>query len=187
AALLFSWVATAAGQTGVCADADTCKVATDRPAALLIFPKVEVDPANGIDTVIQVASVADQPVSMRCSYLNANGHCSNDGSVCRSNADCPASAICTQGWNETDFRVTLTRLQPLSWNASQGLTFLPCDFLNPDGGSCVQRNDGRIPPVPEEPFLGELKCIEVDDSDAPLDFNDLIGEATRIRSQGELL
>src|SRR5262245_21724424 len=83
AALVLAWAATAAGQTGLCVDLDSCQVATDRPAALLVFPKIEVDPANGLDTVIQVASVADQPVSMRCSYLNANGHCSSDGSPCR--------------------------------------------------------------------------------------------------------
>lgn len=180
-AAVLALATTAGAQTNSCFDADTCKVATDRPAAILIYPRVEVDPANGVDTVIQIANTSEAPVGIRCSYINANGHCSNNGEVCRTSLDC-GGASCTAGWSETDFRVTLTKQQPISWNASQGLPFLPCDILAPGGTSCLQRNDGRIPPAPETPFLGELKCIEVDDSDAPLDSNDLIGEATAIRA-----
>jgi hypothetical protein len=182
---LLAWAAAAAAQTNECVDASTCKVATDRPAAILVYPRVEVNADQGIDTVIQLTNTSEAPVGVRCSYLNANGHCSSTGEPCRSSSDCGGSS-CVQGWSETDFRITLTKLQPLSWNASQGLSFLPCDFLSGQAG-CVQRNDGRIPPVPETPFIGELKCIEVDDSDAPIDSNDLIGEATTIRALGTAL
>jgi len=182
--LVLAWSGAASAQTGFCGDVDTCKVATDRPAAVLIYPKIEVDPDAGVDTVVQLTTVSEAPVSVRCSYLNANGHCSNDDSICFADIQCSGFARCEQSWSETDFRITLTRLQPLSWNASQGLTVLPCDFFTGGGVGCLQRNDGRIPPVPEDTFIGELKCIEVDDSDAPLDFNDLIGEATTVRSDG---
>jgi hypothetical protein len=182
---LLSLAATATAQTGSCFDVDSCRVATDRPAAILIYPRVEVDPARGVDTVVHLVNTSEAPVGVRCSYVNANGHCTNSGEVCRTSLEC-GGGVCTAGWSETDFRITLTRLQPISWNVSQGLPFLPCDFLSGQG-SCQQRNDGRIPPAPETPFLGELKCIEVDDSDAPLDLNDLVGEATVIRASGGLL
>ena len=178
-------VAAAGAQTGACFDVDSCKVATDRPAAVVVYPKIVVDPELGVDTVIHLVNTSEGAVSARCSYVNANGHCSDDDSVCRNDGDCAGAARCVQGWSETDFRITLTRLQPLSWNASQGVSFLPCDFNSPEGRSCVERNDGRIPPVGETPFQGELKCIEVDDADAPIDSNDLVGEATTIRSAGD--
>lgn len=181
---LAGMVAPAAAQTNSCFDVDTCKVASDRPASVLVFPTIRVDPATGTDTVVQLVNVGGGPSSVRCSYLNANGHCSNDNSVCRTSADC-GGATCVPGWSETDFRVTLTANQPISWNVSQGLSSLPCDLFS--SHPCQQRADGRIPPVPEEPFLGELKCVQVDDADAPVDFNELIGEATTIRAQGTAL
>ena len=39
-------------------------------------------------------------------------------------------------------------------------------------------NSGSIPAVSEDPFFGELKCVEVDENNAPVDRNDLKGEAT---------
>ena len=180
------WTAAAYGQTGACGDADTCKVATDRPAAVLIYPRIHVDPANGVDTVIQLTNTSEAPIGVRCSYLNTNGHCSNNNAVCRTSAEC-GGGTCVPGWVETDFRVTLTRLQPISWNASQGLAFLPCDPLSPDRAPCLGLNDGRILAVPETPFLGELRCVEVSDSDAPLDFNVLVGSASTIRADGSAL
>ena len=37
---------------------------------------------------------------------------------------------------------------------------------------------GYIRPVPEDPFMGELKCVEVDDDDDPVPANHIKGEAT---------
>ena len=37
-------------------------------------------------------------------------------------------------------------------------------------------NEGLIPPSAEDPFIGELKCIAVDEGLAPVARNDLIGE-----------
>lgn len=187
AALLLLSSTGAGAQTGACFDVDSCKAATDRPASLLVFPKIAVDSDAGVDTVIHLVNVSPQPTGVRCSYLNATSRCQNDGSPCETNSDCPGFASCVAGWVETDFRVTLTQNQPLSWNASRGLTFLPCDFSSPDGVACAGRNDGRIPPVAETPFIGELKCIQVDDADAPLDFNELTGAATVIRADGGLI
>jgi hypothetical protein len=45
-------------------------------------------------------------------------------------------------------------------------------------GPAGQSNEGsRIPPAPEEPFVGELKCIAVDESGAAVANNVLHGEA----------
>lgn len=46
------------------------------------------------------------------------------------------------------------------------------------GGPGGQFNQGRIPPVSENPFQGELKCVQVGDDELPIDQNDLKGEAT---------
>jgi len=49
-----------------------------------------------------------------------------------------------------------------------------------------QTNEGsRIPPAPEEPFVGELKCIAVDESGAPVAHNVLKGEALIGRMAGD--
>ena len=40
-----------------------------------------------------------------------------------------------------------------------------------------QVNEGLVPVSPEDPFIGELECIALDDSGAPVARNDLIGEA----------
>jgi hypothetical protein len=91
----------------------------------------------------------------------------------------------------------LTANQPIQWKASEGLADddlpLPVGVCvrNPSrtcgsdsdcnpfpGGTCTQSNQGtRIPPVPEDPFIGELKCIAVDENGAPVGRNDLKGEA----------
>jgi hypothetical protein len=76
-----------------------------------------------------------------------------------------------------DFSMTLTPFQPIAWSVSNPPTFLPCDPLDPNAG-CLDENSGRPDPV-EDVFQGELKCVQVDgDTDAPVDQNDLKGEAT---------
>jgi hypothetical protein len=108
--------------------------------------------------------------------------------------------ICRPDWNETDFRIRLTPRQPLGWLASQGLSgfdpFPPKTFgtfpidgvtnCGLSGGSpgtpgptCTSSNVGSaIPPVPESPFNGSLRCIAVDDDNVPVDRNVLKGEQT---------
>jgi hypothetical protein len=45
-------------------------------------------------------------------------------------------------------------------------------------GETCESASGSVPGVPEDPFRGELKCVEVDTSDVPVGANDLKIEAT---------
>jgi len=167
-------------------------VSSTNAAAILIFPKVVVDTttaspdANGkpmerTDTIIQITNTADVPVNVRCFWVDANGHCSNSGKICNPVGDpvdtndiCGPVEFCNPGWQETDFAFRLTPKQPIVFVASKGLPDLPLSDI-PNNG---QFSGGSILPVGEDPFVGELKCIEVDDSEQPTDRNDLKGEAT---------
>jgi hypothetical protein len=138
-----------------------------------------------IDTTIQLSNTSDQEVFLRCFYVNANSHCSNDPSrVCGNHADCNldqvSGGLCQPGWLEVDFEISLTPHQPLLWNLSQGLPKLPCTDApcNPDGQGGLFENLGNIPPANEDPFMGELKCIRVNENNEPTDRNDIKGEAT---------
>ena len=177
--------------TGVRAD-----VGSDRPAAILVFPKILVDtedppntPRGRIDTLIRISNVSDEPVSLKCFYVNANGHCrASPGTICDpydlgAVNDCAPNDPCLPGWLETDFFVNLTPGQPVAWLASQGAT--RCDLSpNPDV-PCLplpQNADSRVPPVAENPFIGYMKCIAVDRNDVPEELNVLIGDAQFVRS-----
>ena len=188
------------------AKADTT---SDRAAALLVWPKIVAD-STGIcvdeysedngracnlvncdgdgayckrtDTLIQVANLANKVVAAHCFYINSNSHCTHNGAVCTSSSDCVMEGgyigVCRPGWNELNFDIRLTRDQPLVWSALEGL-----------GGSDLPLpgNAGtRVPPVPEVPFIGELKCVQIDTASADrwpavcaagACVNDLIGQA----------
>ena len=142
-------------------------VSSTNPAAILVFPKLVVDTTAipPTDTIIQITNTADNPVNVRCFYVNANGHCSDNFLVCNPNGDpagnpCGSFGSCVAGWNETDFAFRLTAHQPISWVVSQGLSDLPLSSI-PSGNG--QFNSGSVPPAPENPMLGELKCVEVGD------------------------
>jgi hypothetical protein len=119
---------------------------SDKPAAILVWPKVVVDTSDNLststgstDTLIQLSSVVPTTGSAtlniagvkqaHCFYVNATGHCSNGaGTGCLSSDDCAIGTtigVCTPGWSETDFDVRLTPEQPLAWLASDGLRNLP--------------------------------------------------------------
>ncbi len=164
-------------------------VTSDRAAAILVMPKLIFDSrgrfnlnADPTDTEIQITNVSNQSVNVRCFYVNANSHCSNSPeNVCFTTADCQVygrGGLCFEGWIETDFEFTLSPRQPIVWRISEGLFTLPLA----DTG----QNSGSIPAVSEDPFFGELKCVEVDENNAPIDRNDLKGEATIVAvSTGE--
>lgn len=148
-----------------------------------------------------------------CYYINATRHCVlNPGVSCQSASDCTAAGGggCASGWEATDFDVILTKDQPLGWYASDGLSRsefpltgggvcnspvgFPCtkdsDCAFP-GGICTigDNNSGSsIPPVPEDPFVGALRCIEYDLSKNPAipdqsaTTNTLKGEGTILRN-----
>jgi hypothetical protein len=177
---LLAGVCAVLGGTLLWTGTSVADVTSDRAAGLLVFPKLIYDSVgrfneNNIpsDTEIQISNVSDQQVNVLCFYVNANSHCSNQlETVCSINADCPSGGVCTANWVEVDFEFSLTPHQPIMWRISDGLATLPLD------GAAPPNNTGFIPPVNEDPFFGELKCIEVDENRAPVDRNDLKGEVT---------
>jgi hypothetical protein len=217
-------IVTALVISGVAARAD---IASDKPAAIVIYPKVAVDTTKGVDTVVRLSNTNQTtPILVHCFYLDANSHCSGgaaEGSICTSDPTiCSGGGLCIPGWQEVDFRLQLTGGQPIEWKASDGLRDgrtcdggsndgKPCKVAddcpsgsctlgiplttgicqrNPNvacgtdadcnpfpGGACTQSNSGtRIPGVPEDPFVGELKCIAIDGNGVPVPRNELKGE-----------
>lgn len=181
-------------------------VASDKPAALLIYPKIQVDTSLGISTTVRLTNTSAAPIDVMCFYVNANSHCSGTGAYCSPTVPCAGTGAgqCTPGWVETDFRIRLTSFQPIYWLAKNGLGYgtpilpggLPiqygvcignmsitcgadadCQAFN--AGFCTPSNAGtRIPPVSEDPFIGELKCLAIDAATGtPVVRNDLKGEA----------
>lgn len=162
----------------VLAGAAQAAVTTTNPAGLIVFPKLLLDRDNVDDTIIQLSNTSDQLVHVRCYLVNANAHCSNNPTqVCRESEEC-GGGFCLDGWTETDFRFTLTKFQPIAWRLSEGLQNFPLDGLNTIGQDGQFNQDSNIPPAPETPFIGELKCFQVDEGDNPVARNDLKGEAT---------
>lgn len=185
-------------------------VASDKPGAILIFPKVVVDPSGvlgplaGTDTELQVVNTSNSVVAAKCFIINQTSHCSNTGEACTAaNAaeQCPGGAClppCSPRVAETDFFITLTKRQPISWKASEGLSNseFPCATTNTTDPGCIggqSSGNSSIPGVQEVPFVGEIKCVEVDkDTFAPTNgldpsnnfIGDLKGEATIVASDG---
>src|SRR5262245_53192513 len=138
-------------------------------------------PGAARDTVVQLTNTSEFLTKVLCFYTNTNSHCSNDPEQICTDENfrdvCPRGGLCVQGWVETDFHLTLTKRQPLSWSVNDGLSSLPL-ANRPGQGSPPQMNEGSIPPAPEVPFTGELFCVEVAlDTELPSDRNDFKGEA----------
>ena len=190
---------------------DPTGVTTNESAAIVLYPKLKVDlntcvagtcsltatactenddcqdPAvAGVDTLIQLTNTSEFLTKVHCFYTNTNSHCSNSPATICTEANfrdvCPAGGLCIPGWQETDFRLTLTKRQPLSWSVNDGLSSLPL-ASTPGQGNPPQFNEGSIPPVLEVPFTGELLCIQVDvTTELPADRNDLKGEASIVKT-----
>jgi len=117
-------------------------VASDLPAAQLIYPRIVVNSNQFVNTQVRLTNTSPYPVSMHCFYVNANGHCSKSLAVCggTSGYSCDSSeGSCKPGWMETDFRVNLTSYQPLEWSARDGLS-KACDSSTPT--NCIPINYG---------------------------------------------
>ena len=173
---------------GLTARAGAQVMASDETAGYVVFPKIIVEESGpglvGVDTLVQLTNTnTTDPIRVNCWYVNANSHCGDQfGPICESNAEC-GGAQCIPGWVPGDFFLVLTRQQPLAWSARDGLagSDVPCSLFS--GSSCTQTSDGAVPPLPTR-FRGELKCVEVDmASEAPVDANDIKGEATIISVQ----
>jgi len=169
------------------------RVASDEAAGLVIFPKIIVDTSGvftgglRVDTVVQLTNVSTDPNSLirvNCWYVSGNRVCDNDpGRICLSTSDCQIPGVClAPTCSADDFQLTLTPGQPLAWRVSDPPAFLPCDPDNPNPpngpAGCPRDNEHAAIPLTEDPFRGELKCVEVDDGEAPVARNDLKGEAT---------
>lgn len=189
---------------GMLAGPAFAQVTTERSASILVFPKIVYrtgDPtkAGGTttdDTEIQMSNTSNSVVYVHCFYVNA----------APIDPELPPGPTNPPQWQEVDFDLLLTKQQPTHWVISEGRTTNPFDPTCSLRGQCIgggnngqpcedAENDcsdglcsntvcndagfdpGRIPPVPFG-FTGELKCIEVDQSGAPISGNHLKGEAT---------
>lgn len=176
-------------------------VASDKPGAILIFPKVVVDSSGSLfgaptDTEIQITNASNSVISARCWWVNSTSYCSNNLQPCTSETEsgasprCGGAGLCVQQWTERDFRFTLTKRQPISFTGLNGLPQFPLADSNAIGGQSNNNQDGSpssIPGVISDPFIGELKCVQVDPNSflpapgfnpANIGAGDLTGHAT---------
>lgn len=142
---------------------------TTNPASILVFPKVVFDDTTTanttVDTVIQITNTSPVPVNVRCYLVNAVPSFTPGITT--------LPPITTTGCVETDFAFTLSPFQPIMWRLSAGTTNDPIA-----AAALFMNSSAAIPQAPMDPMYGELKCIEVDGSEAPTDGNDLKGEAS---------
>jgi hypothetical protein len=190
-----SWVSVVAVTAVMLGAGPVAAVSSDRAAAIVDFPLIAVggylagavapgaqaeNGFGGVETLVQLGNVSELPVNAHCFYENANAHCSNTGEICgplveNTSVEC---GTCVPGCSEIDFWVRLTPRQPIAWLVSTGMSELPIDGSVRVGIGGSSNAGSRIPPVPEAPFMGSLKCIVVDDTGTPIDQNVLKGEAT---------
>ena len=98
-------------------------IASDHPAAILVFPKLLVDTVNGLDTLIRLSNVSDTALDVYCFYVNATPICSATGGSCFPNQlSCQAEVggqiflgTCIPNWQPNDFTFRLTQDQPTGW------------------------------------------------------------------------
>lgn len=145
-------------------------VTIEQSASILVFPKVIADGTR--DTIIQITNTSNSMVHAHCFYVNG------------APSD-PDDSDSTPLWTEIDFDIWLTKQQPTHWvvsegrlddNTDQNCRLFPTPITDCNGAGF---DPGRVPPQVDY-FTGELKCIEVDASGAPLPGNHLKGEATII-------
>jgi hypothetical protein len=166
------------------------------------------------DTLLNISSTATGSLKQaHCYMVNATSHCSNNGQACLTSSTCDGGT-CEPRWNEIDFNIFITQEQPLGWLASEGMSHSSIPIGNQGAGRCSndpgricisnaqcpggtcqigphggQSNIGTgIPPVPEDPFIGAITCIQYDPTQNPpipdqsTTTNALIGEATIFRA-----
>lgn len=212
------WALCAGASLAVLVGVAQARSTTNRPASIVVWPKIIVDSSGVLfgvptDTKVMLSNTNSTGIKQaHCFYINATGHCSNDGSACRDSRDCEL-AECIPSWSETDFDVILTQEQPLAWYASDGLSRgqfplegpfrcnppfvnLQCftDAQCPTNVGCNtgQSNLGSaIPPAPEDPFIGALVCIQYtggsqSEPDQTATRDRLYGDATIVRLVPEI-
>ena len=156
------------------ASAARADIVSDQSAAILIYPKIVVD-TNGVftdgrptNTVLQLTNTSNSVVAARCVFVDTTSRCDGDGIACTAEtaaARCGSTDRCIQRWVPRDFRMTLTKRQPIAWDVSAGMLQFPCESGGCPFGQSNTSADGfpsAIPPVADDPFFGELKCVQVD-------------------------
>ena len=163
-------------------------VASDRTAGYIVFPDVEVDligqfsPGRSVDTIFELTNTATTGCRIvHCFYVDATNHCANAPSrACRTSADCGGGSCGIFSGTAPDCRytrnfwVSLSAGQAIGWSAGHG-------GVVPPDRDCSRPDLAIIPPVGNDVVIGELKCVEVADSNPgapPINANDLKGEAT---------
>jgi hypothetical protein len=158
----------AAALVGLMASGAAADVTTERSASIIVFPKVIADGTR--DTIIQITNTSNSMVHAHCFYVNAAPVLPDE----------PPGPGNPPQWQEIDFDIQLTKQQPTHWVVSLGrlvdLSDPRCSVSDTDCND-AGFDPGRVPPQVED-FVGELKCVEVDSSGAPLAGNHLKGEAT---------
>jgi hypothetical protein len=157
-------------------------VTTERGSSILIFPRVLSDSAgvqtgSPVDTIIQISNTSNSMVFAHCFYVNS----------APVNPFFPPGVFNPPLWQEVDFDIWLTKQQPTHWVVSSGRREDPTDrACTRDYRDCSGAgfDPGLIPPV-SDPFVGELKCVQVDAAGAPINGNQLKGEATIITPEGD--
>jgi hypothetical protein len=174
--------------------------ASDLPGGYVVVPKIVVHTTGGdpavapggiaIDTLVQMSNTNEgAAITVDCWWINANSHCGgpcdpllSECIVCENNAQCPPGLNCVPDWGVSDFQVTLTPGQPIGFTAAGGLSDVPCNTFPNDEPTCQSAGGGFVRGVPEDPFRGELKCVQVDANDIPVARSDLKIEATVVRT-----
>lgn len=149
---------------------------SDRPAALLTFPYVVVDQAQGLDTRLRVINTDAEPIDVACGLENTTAHCqSAPQQVCDTRNDCPVGDQCVSGLQVSRFAFRLAAAQPIAWQLSAGAP-LP-----------LPENGGPIPAAPANPMRGVLRCFAANPDGSPSARNALVGEAIVERAGTALL
>lgn len=167
-------------------------VTSDESAGFIVLPRIVSDADDIFDTgtatntVVQLTNTSGDPVTVHCFYVNATGTCSSGdnspgagtatpGSECRDASDCAGTnPTCVGQCSAADFTVTLTPQQPVGWVVESGI-------------QVAAPGTGDVPPVNLDYFTGELKCIQVNDSQSatPVNANDLQAVATIYRTSDD--
>ena len=188
----------AAALVGMVASGAAAEVTTELSASILVFPKVVADGTR--DTIIQITNTSNSMVHAHCFYVNGALTFPFGPDGLPNTGDEGPSEFNPPLWTEIDFDIWLTKQQPTYWLVSEGRLVNPADpscsnelgaKMAPSSSaeegkkhgffSCWNAgfDPGRVPPVVED-FTGELKCVEVEETGAPVSGNHLKGEATLV-------
>jgi len=112
-------------------------VASDLPAAQLVYPRIVVNTAQQVNTMVRLTK--HKPISGQFALLprECERPLQQRQHLRRHQRLTCSSGSCTQGWMETDFRINLTSYQPLEWSS--------------EGRPVIRANSLRR--VPEQPLL----------------------------------